>query len=475
MLKKYCKTIISILFAIISIVLSISVYNINLLPTKYFVLFVGIIAVLNVISALLLKSKKIWTKIISVILYIIITIMSIVGLTLTKDVDNFLDKSFNNAEKVHKIEYYVMSKKEILENDLNKKDIYYSSSDINIGKALNVLIEKYKTVNKVVNEDNDLFKKEIFIINRPLFDTYAEMKNGIKKDDYKIIYKFTIEVELDNKNLGEEEENTEEVQQKKLKVGEYYNIFVGGYDFTNTFMDFNMLVSINKDNKEILLTSIPRDYYITDAFVGKKDKLSDMGARGITTNAASVAKLFGIKVDYYVKVNTSSLVTLVNSVGGITYCSDVAYTTSHAKILDSYDDTKGEKLYVKKGCQHLNGIEALTVARERLAFKSGDIQRQKNCVKILKAIGDKVSISNYTKIMSAVSGSYTTTMDKDFMTEMLKTYLSDPSWKINSQTLTGSHSNNYIFFTTQRDYVMNPNQGSVSAAKSKIQEMKYKK
>ena len=48
------------------------------------------------------------------------------------------------------------------------------------------------------------------------------------------------------------------------------------------------------------------------------------------------------------------------------------YTTSHALILDTYDDSLGEKLHVKKGCQWLNGIETLTVARERLAFKTGD-------------------------------------------------------------------------------------------------------
>ena len=119
-------------------------------------------------------------------------------------------------------------------------------------------------------------------------------------------------------------------------------------NFTNTNMDFNMIVSINTKTHEVLFTSMPRDYYIeVDGYNGKKDTLSYMGALGITTNMKSIEKLFNIKIDYYLSIKTTSLVRLVDEVGGINYCSDDAYTTTHAMILDSYDDTKGKKLFVK--------------------------------------------------------------------------------------------------------------------------------
>lgn len=240
-----------------------------------------------------------------------------------------------------------------------------------------------------------------------------------------------------------------------------------------------MLVSINKTNNEILLTTIPRDYYITDARVGKKDKLSDMGSRGIETNMSSVAKLFGVKIDYYIKVNTKSLVGIVDAVGGINYCSDMEYTTSHALILDTYDDSLGEKLHVKKGCQWLNGIETLTVARERLAFKTGDNQRQKNNAKIMQAILNKMKTpamaTKFPSVLSAVNGLYTTTIPKDLVTSSVKDLLENPNWAIKTQSVTGSGGQDYIFFGKTKDYVMYPNYNSVNNAKKKIQGMKYKK
>lgn len=42
-------------------------------------------------------------------------------------------------------------------------------------------------------------------------------------------------------------------------------------------------------------------------------------------------------------------------------------------ILDSHDDFRWQQLFVKKGCQHLNGIQMLTVTRERTKCYSSDI------------------------------------------------------------------------------------------------------
>ena len=82
----------------------------------------------------------------------------------------------------------------------------------------------------------------------------------------------------------------------------------------------------------------------------------------------SLEQLLNIKIDYYVKVRTNSLVGVVDTLGGITFCSDKSFYTTHATILDSYDDSTGNKLYVEKGCKNYNGVEILTISRERLAY-----------------------------------------------------------------------------------------------------------
>ena len=38
----------------------------------------------------------------------------------------------------------------------------------------------------------------------------------------------------------------------------------------------------------------------------------------------------------------------------IDYCSDIEFTTTHTQVLDTYNDSKGKKLHINKGCQHLN-------------------------------------------------------------------------------------------------------------------------
>lgn len=67
--------------------------------------------------------------------------------------------------------------------------------------------------------------------------------------------------------------------------------------------------------------------------------------------------------------------------------------------MGDYDDTKGKKLTVSKGCRTYSGIEILTIARERKAFVDGDRQRQKNCqdimISIFKKMANADNITNY--------------------------------------------------------------------------------
>ena len=56
------------------------------------------------------------------------------------------------------------------------------------------------------------------------------------------------------------------------------------------------------------------------------------GAWGITTSMKSLEQLLNIKIDYYVKVRTNSLVGVVDTLGGITFCSDKSFYTTHATI-----------------------------------------------------------------------------------------------------------------------------------------------
>ena len=310
-------------------------------------------------------------------------------------------------------------------------------------------------IGDIVNNEIDFI-----LIDKNSYNILLTLDNTINSNNFKIIY------ELDITSTNETSEKTKDA----------FNIYIGGKDFAG-LIDYNAIITVNTKTHEILMTSIPRDYYMEIAGTnGKKDSLSHMYAFGEDANELSLEKFFDINIDYNIKVTTESLVDLVDTIGGITYCSDQAYTTTHALILNSYDDSGKEKLYVKKGCQHLNGIETLTVARERNAFVGRDRVRQKNCQKIILAIFNKLkstdSFTNYKEILDSLSNLYTTTIPKDVVTSIAKDTIDGIEWKFTTQSVDGTDSNNFfIAILNDYDYAMIPDMNSVNQAKTKINEV----
>ena len=254
---------------------------------------------------------------------------------------------------------------------------------------------------------------------------------------------------------------------------EAYNIFLSGHDFDN-FRDFNMILTVNVTKHQVLMTSIPRDYYIEQVGKGYKNKLSFI-RDGIDVSQASVEKLFDIKVDYYVDVNTNSIVKLVDTIGGIEFCSDYEYYTTHAQVLDTYDDSTGSKLYVTKGCKYYNGIQILTISRERLKLPGGDRARQENIQKILISTFKKMAspeiITKFDSVLDAVDGMYETTVPMEAVTAIIKdTMAHGNNWKFDQQSVDGSDTHASVDGGANYDWVMMPNYDTVEKAKQKINE-----
>ena len=121
--KRILKVIISIIILSLSLVCFKYIKNMNILPNKYLYLFLSIILVLNLISALLLFIKGIISKIFSGILYLILGIISVIGIKYAGNTIEFLNKGFNNN-----IEYTVYNV--IISND----STYTSLKDLNQSK-----------------------------------------------------------------------------------------------------------------------------------------------------------------------------------------------------------------------------------------------------------------------------------------------------------------------------------------------------
>jgi LCP family protein required for cell wall assembly len=229
-----------------------------------------------------------------------------------------------------------------------------------------------------------------------------------------------------------------------------------------------MIVSINPYTHEILLTSIPRDYYVqVHGKTGLKDKLTHAGIYGMNTSAKTVGDLFDIEIDYSVKVGMNAVVEVVDLVGGIEVYSDITFNSYHMPGWT-----------VKKGMNKMDGKKALAYARERYAYASGDRHRIKNQQQVLeavlkKAMTNKSLLLKYDKLLSSLGKFYKTDISGDvikaFMQEQLETM---PTWTFTTQTVDGKGASLPTYTAPNyKRYVMIPYEDDVRKASINIKSL----
>ena len=153
----------------------------------------------------------------------------------------------------------------------------------------------------------------------------------------------------------------------------------------------------------------------------------------------------------------------MDALGGITVDSEYNFS------FGGYSFQKGEN--------HLNGAQALAFSRNRKSFGSGDRQRGKNQMAVIKAVIEKAMspslLKNYTGIMESVSGSFETSMPYDKIAEVVRDQLDKGgSWNIVSYSVTGSDASKKPYSLSTNAYVMIPDQSTVDTAIAKIQQVK---
>lgn len=461
---SYCLLALSFLSFII---LSFYVKKLDIIPDKYLYMFYGIEAFFFTINIILIIFKKNILYIISIILSIILIIINSLGFYYVKHLDSFIDKGFT-GDIIDTTTFYLVTSSK---NDINNIDSVTPDKDINyftISKNNSLAREKLgnydyievDNVNEFLlnNKDNNFY----LLIDKVNYIISFEYDKNIKDNDYKVIYEFDIKTS----------------EKRNMEVKDAYTILVMGKDFSGNRNDLNMLITVNIVTNKVLFTSIPRDYYIPAVGYKYKDSLMVMGILGDDVVIKSIESYFGIEIDYKVNVYTENLVDVVDKIGGIEYCSDRAYRTTHAMVLGTYDDTTGKKLYVKKGCQHLNGIETLTVARERLAFKGvngGDRVRQENCrkimINILKKIASGATLTNYTSVLDSFNGLYSTDINRNTATLLFKSVLKNGGYTILEQSVNGSGGYGPLRQNTCISDLLYPDESTVKKASKKINEV----
>ena len=250
-----------------------------------------------------------------------------------------------------------------------------------------------------------------------MIESYPEFSN-----ETRVIYTMKIKTKVD---IGKSD--------KKVTQEPFY-VYITGIDTygdisTTSRSDVNIIAKVDPKNRKIQMVSTPRDAYVELPSFGAYDKLTHAGIYGVQESIGALEALYGIKIDYYLRVNFSGFEKIVDALGGITVESDYAFT--------SWD---GE--YFEEGINELSGSRALSFARERKSFGDGDFQRGRNQMKVIRAILDKAMspsiLGSYTRVLDSLTGSFDTSMSSAEISSLVKMQLSNGgSWDIESYEVTG--------------------------------------
>lgn len=165
--------------------------------------------------------------------------------------------------------------------------------------------------------------------------------------------------------------------------------------------DSIMVVSLDQDNNDAYMMSLPRDLYVRNncPALGKTSgKLNEVFYCAYTTDKDEVAgaealmaksgEILGLDIQYYIHADWTALVQAIDAVGGV----DIAIESDDPRGI--YDSSTGIK-YANGEVAHLDGEKALALARARnhnygdYGLSGGNYDREKNQQKILAAFQQK--------------------------------------------------------------------------------------
>ncbi len=464
------------------------------LPVKYIVFVEILLAVAAIIPFVIKWGKKstILSLVYSILMILVLVSVSIFALVHDKQIKNVvlkadttLDKIMENSKQVTD-EYGVYVLKEDSAKELKDAAEYkfgyntqYSAEDIKtvinaMESELSAPIHTNKYADPVALAESLIQKHSgAIILNSAMIDTIEnagddsdnDTQDGIYSDfseQVKCIYRITVKNAL---SIMSDSGNV---------TGKCFNVYISGIDTegsveTKSRSDVNIVMSVNPITKKVILISTPRDYYVPLSISnGVRDKLTHAGNYGIDVSMKTLEQLYETKFDYYIRMNFTGFVNIIDALGGIDVESDYSFSTH------GYSYSEGLN-------ENLSGIEALWFARERHAFAEGDRQRGKDQMKVIEAVIKKCQsaalLENYDEILDNVSDSFQTNMTKNSIKKLVKFQLNQsPDWDIITYSVSGQGTSDYTYTVpSQRAYVMVPDESTVEIAKKLLTANKNNK
>ena len=462
----------TILYAILALVLLFTMFNYNFLSFRFLniIITIGLLVVLA-ISIFLQKTKK--SPLVTTVVLVIFSLVSLVGIFGFKQMIDITNR-MNQTAAFSEVEMSIVVPKESDIKDVSQLTSVQAPTkvDKNNIETLMSALKKDKKVDVKVDDvasyqeayDNLKSGKSKAMVLSGSYASLLESVDSNYSSNLKTIYTYKIK-----------KKNNNSAKQVDSKV---FNIYISGIDTygsisTVSRSDVNIIMTVNMNTHKILLTTTPRDAYvkIPDGGADQYDKLTHAGIYGVETSEQTLENLYGIKIDYYARINFTSFLKLIDQLGGVTVHNDQAFTSLHGKFDFPVGDIQ------------MNSEQALGFVRERYSLDGGDNDRGKNQEKVISAIVNKLaslnSVSNFTSIVNNLQDSVQTNMSLDTINALANTQLDSGSkFTVTSQAVTGTGSTGQLTSYAMPNsslYMMKLDDSSVASASQAIKNLMEEK
>jgi LCP family protein required for cell wall assembly len=181
--------------------------------------------------------------------------------------------------------------------------------------------------------------------------------------------------------------------------------FATGFDIGGQRSDTIMILHVPSNGGPSVLVSLPRDSYVPIPGYGDNKINAAYSLGGPRLLAETVQNVTGLRIDHYMGIGFGGFVGVVNAVGGVRLCLKTRL----------HDQASGARL--KKGCQTLNGGQALAYVRTRHNFTDQDLQRVQDQRLFLRALLSKMTspgviLNPFAAIPAAIGVADTVTVDQ---------------------------------------------------------------
>lgn len=464
--------ILAMIQALATSVFMVVLLYLDMLPSKYLLIIALVLFGLAGITActqFFSKKKGIAGKVVCVLMSIIL----LVGSFYVVKANGMVNEISGSNYKLDNIVVAVMKDDaaETIQDAANYEfgvqyamgadDVRSTVADMNKEVGSDIAATEYASLSEqaIAFHDGEV---DAIIYNEGYTGILEEAFEGFSQNT-KIIYQHSIKKEVDSKA-------------SKVSVKDNtFSVFLSGIDVfgaiaTNSRSDVNIIATVNPETHQVLLITTPRDYYveIPDVTGGQKDKLTHAGIYGVDASMRTLEELYDMNIDFYARVNFTSLIEIVDVLGGVDVESELAFTTS---------EDSGLVMQVNQGTNHFNGKQALAFSRERQNIEGGDNQRGKNQQAVITAIIRKMispsMLINANGLINSVSGNVETNMSQDQIQDLVKAQLnSGGSWNIKSMAAEGTEDSQYCYsYAGMPLYVAQPVETSVNAIKEAVDEV----